>query len=339
MITLGKLRGLAATAGPNGTFSMLALDHRSSFRRMTADILGGEASWDQVVDEKVRLADALLPHATAVLMDPLYASGPLVARGVIPGGMGFLVALERSGYDGPEGARENVIEAGWTVEAIKRMGAAGVKLLIHYHPDAPNSARQIEFVQKVAADCGIHDLVLVLEPVGYNPIGRKSDSGYVKAMPDLVVETAKTFDGSGADMLKLEFPLLEAASEAEMKAACEAVTDATRLPWVVLSGGVPFDDFLAQVRASCTGGASGFLGGRAIWKEAMNITDPAGRDTFLTRVAAPRIAALRAVTDASATPWTERPVAKEAYQPKDFWHKSYAQPLRSGQDHPTLSFS
>lgn len=325
MITLGKLRGLAAAAGPSGTFSMLALDHRGSFKRMTAEILGGNASWDQVVDEKIRLAEALLPHASAVLMDPLYASGPLVARGVLPGSMGFFVALERSGYDGPDSARENTVEPGWTVEAIKRMGAAGVKLLIQYHPDAPNTARQIEFVDQIAADCKQHDLVLVLEPVGYNPAGERSDPGFVKAMPDLVVETAKVFDGSGADILKLEFPLLESASDAEMTAACQSVTNATRLPWVVLSGGVAFDDFLAQVRASCAGGASGFLGGRAIWKEAMKIADPSARDAFLTQVAAPRIAALRAVTDASATPWTERPSAKEAYQPKEHWHKSYAE--------------
>ena len=324
MTTLGKLRGLATVASPNGTFSMLALDHRNSFKRMTANMFGGNATWEQVVDEKVRLGSALLPYSTAVLMDPVFTAGALVARGVVPGGTGFLVALERSGYVGTDQARENVIEDGWTVEAIKRMGAAGVKFLVQYHPDAASASRQIELVQEVAEQCALHDLILVLEPVGYNPSGERSDPGYIKAMPDLVVETAKTFDGSGADILKLEFPLLEAASPEDMTSACQAITDAIDLPWVVLSGGVPFDDFLAQVRAACAGGASGFLGGRAIWKEAMAIIDPLEREAFLAQVAAPRIAALRAVTDAAATPWTERPAAKKAYSPEDGWYKTYA---------------
>lgn len=324
MLTLGKLRGLATVAAPNGTLSMLALDHRGSFKKMTADLFDGDATWEQVVAEKVRLGNALLPHSTAVLMDPLYASGALVARGTLPGSVGFLVALERSGYDGPDSARENVIQEGWTVEAIKRMGAAGVKLLVHFHPEASTAQRQIDFVSEVAAQCTEHDLVLVLEPVGYNPAGEKSDPGYIEGMADLVVETAKTFDRSGADILKLEFPLLKDASFEDMTKACQAVTDATHLPWVVLSGGVPFDAFLSQVRAACAGGASGFLGGRAIWKEAMSIKRMAERDAFLAQVAAPRIAALRAVTDASATPWTDRPSAKTAYGPTDGWHKTYA---------------
>lgn len=324
MYTLGKLRGLATVGSANGTFSMLALDHRGTFKRMTAQMFDGNAAWEQVVAEKERLARALLPYCSAVLMDPLYASGPLVARGVVPGTMGFFVALERSGFDGTDTARTNVIEEGWTAEAIKRMGAAGVKLLVQYHPDATTAQAQVAFVEQVADECREHDLVLILEPVGYNPAGDKTDPGYIAAMPDLVAATARAFDGSGADVLKLEYPLLEPASEEDMVKACRAVTDSTRLPWVVLSGGVAFDDFLAQVRAACAGGASGFLGGRAIWKEAMAMADPRQRDDFLNRVAAPRIAALQAVTEASATPWHERPAAQDIYRPKEDWHRMYA---------------
>jgi len=323
MLTLGKLRGLDALAAPNGTFSMLALDHRGSFAKMTAGLFDGEASWQQVVAEKERLARAMVAHASAVLLDPLFASGPLIARGIVPGSTGFIVALERSGYETTERGRVNVIEPGWSVEAIKRMGADGIKLLVHFHPDVAAAAEQEAFVAKAAEECRAHDLVLVLEPISYAPEGDKSDPGFVRAFPDLIVKIARRFDPV-ADLLKLEYPLLCEAPFEEMVEACRTVTQATRLPWVVLSGGVPFDDFLAQVRAACYGGASGFLGGRAIWKEAMAIADVAAREAFLKRTAAPRIAALRAVTDAAATPWRERPVVEEAVSVSEDWHKAYA---------------
>lgn len=324
MLTLGKIRGLDAIAAPNGAFAMLALDHRGSFARMTAGLFDGEASWEQVVAEKARLARALLGHASAVLMDPLFASGPLVARGVVPGRVGFLVALERSGHETTDRGPINVIEPGWTAEAIKRMGAAGVKLLVQYHPEEPTAAEQERFVAEVAEACASWDLVLVLEPISYAPRGEKSDRDFAEALPDLVVEIARRFDGSGADVLKLEAPLPGETPHEEAVAACRRISEATRLPWVVLSGGVPFDRFLAQVRAACEGGASGFLGGRAIWKEAMAIREEAARDAYLERTAAPRLAALRAVADACATPWRERPLAQEVEALAEGWHRTYA---------------
>lgn len=323
MLSLGKLRNIDALAARNGTFSMLALDHRNSFAKLTAGLFDGNATFEQVVAEKARLARAMVDASTAILADPLFTSGPLAASGVIPGSTGLIVALERSGYEQTDRGRINVIEPGWTAEAIKRMGANGIKLLVQYHPSEGAAADQEAFVAKVADACRDLELALVLEPISYSPSGSKSDPAFAKTLPDVIVEIARRFDPQ-ADVLKLEYPLLEDVPFEDMVAACRAVTEATRLPWVVLSGGVAFDAFLNQVRAACEGGASGFLGGRAIWKEAMNIPGEAARDAFLSRVAAPRIAALRAVTDASATPWRERPVIADAAPLAEGWHQRYA---------------
>jgi sulfofructosephosphate aldolase len=46
------------------------------------------------------------------------------------------------------------------------------------------------------------------------------------------------------------------------------------VPWVVLSQGVPQDEFPAAVEAACRGGASGFLAGRALWTNALAADDP-----------------------------------------------------------------
>ena len=41
------------------------------------------------------------------------------------------------------------------------------------------------------------------------------------------------------------------------------------MPWVILSAGVGIEEFLLQVGLATEAGASGFLCGRAIWKDAV----------------------------------------------------------------------
>ncbi len=77
-------------------------------------------------------------------------------------------------------------------------------------------------------------------------------------------------------------------------------------PWVVLSSGVSIDDFPAAVEAACRGGASGFLAGRAVWRDAIG-PDP---EPALRERSVPRLRRLAEVVDATARPWHEatRPV-------------------------------
>jgi sulfofructosephosphate aldolase len=46
------------------------------------------------------------------------------------------------------------------------------------------------------------------------------------------------------------------------------------VPWVVLSQGVPPDEFPLAVEHACRGGASGFLAGRALWTNTLDAEDP-----------------------------------------------------------------
>ena len=50
--------------------------------------------------------------------------------------------------------------------------------------------------------------------------------------------------------------------------ACAELSEACAVPWVLLSAGVDFEQFKPQAQVACENGASGFLAGRAIWKEA-----------------------------------------------------------------------
>jgi len=48
---------------------------------------------------------------------------------------------------------------------------------------------------------------------------------------------------------------------------CESITQTSRVPWVILSAGVDIEEFLINVEIASDSGASGFLAGRAVWKE------------------------------------------------------------------------
>jgi sulfofructosephosphate aldolase len=57
-------------------------------------------------------------------------------------------------------------------------------------------------------------------------------------------------------------------------ARCSEITDALPVPWVVLSQGVPYDEFPQAVDDACKGGARGFLAGRALWTNTLRADDP-----------------------------------------------------------------
>ena len=48
------------------------------------------------------------------------------------------------------------------------------------------------------------------------------------------------------------------------------ISSICRKPWVLLSAGVDIQLFLKELKIAVNNGASGFLAGRAIWKQAAN---------------------------------------------------------------------
>jgi tagatose 1,6-diphosphate aldolase/sulfofructosephosphate aldolase len=52
------------------------------------------------------------------------------------------------------------------------------------------------------------------------------------------------------------------------------------------------------------GGASGFIAGRSVWREAVALDGP-DRDEFLSTVARPRLEELTAIATTYARPWNK----------------------------------
>jgi tagatose 1,6-diphosphate aldolase len=313
--SIGKTRRLQQCATDRGVFSILAVDHRQGLRRALDPQNPGGVPDKALVAFKQGVTAHLSPAASAVLLDPEYGAVQAIAAGALRGATGLIVALERTGYTGAPTARVSVPLPGWDAERAMRMGASGAKLLVYYHPAAPTAPQAEALVRQVAASCAKADLPFFLEPLSYS-----LDPEQPRLSPQerrrVVVETARRLTAiPGVDVLKAEFPLdvhqngsahrngfAAVPDETEWLAACRDLTDASRVPWVLLSAGVDFETYLRQVVAAASAGASGVAVGRAVWGETAQLP-PEARDMFLYTVARERMARVTALCQAMARPW------------------------------------
>lgn len=318
---LGTMRGLDACSSERGTFTVLALDHRQNLRKELRPADPGSVTEVEMVDFKRTVVRELRGAGTGVLLDPEIGVGPAIADGSLSGGTGLIVAVEATGFDGPPTARVSRVLDGWGVDRIKRLGASAVKLLVYYHPDAPNAADQERLVADVAAACREADIALFLEPLSFG-----LDGGALRgeARRAVVVETARRLTASGADVLKAEFPYdASVTDEIAWADACAELDAATPVPWVLLSGGVDDATFERQVAAACTAGASGVLVGRSVWAEAATL-EGAERDAFLATTGRERLDRLTSLVDDLAAPWRPRWIAARAPEtPEPGWYARY----------------
>lgn len=319
-LSIGKLRGLQQCATRRGALAILALDHRSNLRRSMRPDDPASVSSADLSAFKQEVVKGLAPAASAILLDPQVGAAQMIAAGVLPGQVGLVVAVEESGYSGPTTARESRLLAGWSVEKIKRLGASATKLLVYYHPEAPTAPAIEALVQQVARDCTAVDLPLMLEILSYSP-----DPASKKLSPterrQVVIESARRLVGPGVDIFKAEFPLDIAAEteEREWAKACAELSAASSAPWVLLSASVAYETFLRQVTIACQNGASGVAVGRAVWKEAVELSGQARTD-FLQGQARDRMARITELCDALARPWTDFYPAASL---EEDWYASY----------------
>jgi len=305
-----------------GCLSMCALDHRGSLQKMLKEGMGREPSYEDMVAFKFDICRALSPYCSAILLDPVYGAAQAIAANVFSGKAGLLVSLEETGYEGGGEARVSRSLEGWNAGKVRRMGADGAKLLLYYRPDVAVAARQRALVTELAARCDEQELAFVVEPVGY-AVGDEAASGrYAQMKPEIVIRTAEELTPLGIDILKAEFPTDAKAEkdESKMQEYCKRLDGASRVPWIILSGGVDFRLFVRQVEIACRAGASGFLGGRALWQEATSMASREQRQEFFQTTVVDRLRLIMAVADAYATPWYKR---AEAPAIVDGWYRSY----------------
>jgi tagatose 1,6-diphosphate aldolase len=334
-ISIGKLRGLQQLADSKGVMTMCAIDHRGALKRALSEKNPATVSYQDIVDFKLDLCQAVAPFASAILLDPEYGAGQAIAAGLLPASKGLLVSMEKTGYTGDSMARVTELLPGWSVKKAKRMGASAVKLLIYFRPDLKDVAsKQLDLVARLADQCLEEDIAFLVEPVSY-PVeekerinrGEASLKKFAEIKPGLVIETARQITALPIDVLKAEFPADIKFEEDEEKllGLCQELNQASRLPWVLLSAGVDFDSFQKQVEIACKSGASGFLAGRALWQEGAQIRSRDERMNFFQKTAAPRLKELAEIADSYGKPWYSRLGAENGkFTPvTEGWYRSY----------------
>jgi tagatose 1,6-diphosphate aldolase len=328
-ISIGKLRGLQQLADSKGMMTMCAIDHRGALRRALNEKNPNVVSYQDMVDFKFDLCQAVAPFASAILLDPEYGAGQAIAAGLLPGPKGLLVSMEKTGYTGDSAARITELLPGWSIKKVKKMGASAVKLLIYFRPDLKDIAsKQLDLVARLADQCLEEDIAFLVEPVSY-PIEKAGTSSkkFAEIKPGLVIETARQITALPIDVLKAEFPadIKFEQDEGKLLGLCRELNRASRLPWVLLSAGVDFESFRKQVKIACKAGASGFLAGRALWQEGAQIRSRHERMNFFQNTAAPRLKELAEIADIYGKPWYSRLEAKNGkFAPvAEGWYRSY----------------
>lgn len=333
-MTSGKLVNLQRLTDARGRFKMLAIDQRDSLRNAIGRATArkpADVTYADLAETKAVITEVLAPYSTATLVDPVY--GLARATKLIPGDVGLLVAAEETGYD-PAGAdgrqRRSRLVEGWSVAKAKRAGANAVKLLIYYTPEADEAVRahQQALVRAVGTDCVREDIPFLLELVTYPLAESAADTPeFARKRPQHTIASAREFskDEYAVDILKLEFPGdLKYAREyaqgafdgkareavwtlADAMSACRQLNEAAGRPWVILSGGVGISEFLVNLALAVDAGASGFLCGRAIWKDVMpRYPDLGAMRAFLQREAAANFLQANAAAE-RARPWYDHP--------------------------------
>lgn len=316
-LTPGRWRGLKATSTRNNVFSILAFDQRGTYRKMLPE----GTSYEDAAQIKRDIVVALSFNASAVLLDNQYG---LKSVNDMNGGAGVLMSYEESGYSGDATYRRIKFEADWTIAKIRNMGASAVKVLAYYNPQSGALADEIDGVLRgVADECHKHDMPLFLEPLSYSLDASisKESAEFAKIRPQIVIDTAERLSKTGADILKMEAPVDPNYNndQKEWAETFAAISKVSTVPWVLLSAGVDFSTFEVQTKLACQAGASGWLAGRAIWKEAVTMT-PADRTAFLAGAATDRIQRLIDVANQHARPWSDfytAPVSSLT------WYKDY----------------
>jgi tagatose-1,6-bisphosphate aldolase len=292
---------LADIASADGVFAIIAMDQRNTLKRMFAAV-DIDASEDDLRTAKADVARALTSAATGMLLDPTYGVPAVAEARALAPGCGLLVAAEpsiRDSYNGePRTRRDPELNARW----VAAQGGDAVKFLVQLRadrargkPGEPDLAAEIvDVCQQIVADCTSAGLPSVIENLVYALPGEQLTG---KAREDAIINAAAALDGVDIDLLKLEYP--------GSPDGCRRLADVLHRPWAVLSAGVPFEQFSDVLKiAFDEGGASGFIAGRSVWREALPLKG-VERQRFLDNVARPRLDDLMAVASQRARPWTE----------------------------------
>ena len=278
----GKARCLQRLSDGEGRFGLLAIDQRPPIFEIAAKAHAKPISkvGQETIAIKQLLAETLADQVTGLLVDPIYAYAA-----TMPGlsrTCGLMLTLEHHVFKTrKDGHRLSSLIPRWSVEKAVAAGAEGLKLLAWHRPDAPREVRahQERLVREVGAACMVAQRPFIFEILPYKLPG-ESEIDYHRKLPALSMGSVEAFASEkfGVDLYKLALPAAAAGVKdwggslyalSDVRKTMEAITEALPTPWLLLSGGLNADRFVASMERAADAGARGYLAGRAVWLEPL----------------------------------------------------------------------
>lgn len=280
---------------PPAAIHGVAVDAGSGLEASIRAARGDRSLPDDLLTFKRSVLTALGPDASTVLVDA--QCGPDLLRDY-PDGCAPMVAFEADVYHISDDDRITVLPDHLSVSDFPEMGVKQLKFFMYYAPDDDDAlnARKLDIVAGIGEACVSNGIRYLVEPLVYHPSIEAGSAEFARMKPALVRRATQAFADPRlrADVLKVEVPVdlrfVEGFGEPEMSRA-EAL-DAFRFAaepadgrdLVYLSAGVAFELFEASLRLAREAGVgfSGFMCGRAIWSDAVEVFGAHGEDALKT---------------------------------------------------------
>lgn len=325
-MTRGKFERLNACADERGVIAALAVDHRDVLLQAIAAARGpqGKADAHDMLAFKTAVTKILTPHASAILLDPVYGLDALAAR---QPGTGTLLAYEKSGYDFTVQGRLPDLLPEWSVRRLVEAGAQGIKILLYYNPfdDARVNRIKQAYIERIGAECAALDIPFFLEPLVYDDtFGSERGLVFARKKPEYTARAIEEFtqDRYSVDILKVELPINPvftggtrafngvdmAYSRQEAMAHMRRAASAATKPLIYLSAGISDAIFCEMLELVAEAGVafSGVLVGRATWQDGIAIyanNGLAALEDWLAQRGAQNIISINNVLARCAVPW------------------------------------
>ncbi len=269
----------------NGHFCVAAVDHRDAMVAEFTEHGGGvEPTPDVLTTFKAEVLQALDQQPSATMIEPEFSFPHLTDTGLVGRNIGVICALESQGYlANPEHGNE--LMPGWTPRQLLEAGADAAKLFALYrYDDAALAEKQERLIRRVVQECAALQLPVLVEPIPYRLAGDEDRR-------DCILRSAERLRSIGPMILKMPYPGV---------GACHLLNEACGdQPWALLSWGVGYDEFADQLGEASEAGCSGFMVGRALWREALPLET---RAEILGTTVVERFEKLSAIA-ANGTPW------------------------------------
>lgn len=322
-----KFDRMMKVSNAQGVIAAAAMDQRGSLKKSIAKEKGVDSSavTDAMMEEfKTAVTEVLSPHASAMLLDPVWG---LPASKKRSKNCGLLLAYEESGYDNTKPGRLPDLLPTYSVRRLKDAGADCCKILLYYTPFDPPAVNTHKhaWIERIGSECEAEGLPFFLEFIGYPHDSTDEKSlAFAKLKPEIVRKSMEEFSKAQyrVDVLKVEFPVNmkfventqsfagngTAYSRKEALELLKATAKVTSKPFIYLSAGVSDAEFRESLELAVEAGVpfNGVLCGRATWKDGIPVYAKQGLAAFTTWLkdrGVKNIQALNAVLEKGAKPW------------------------------------